>query len=75
MYKIFYLYENDKDGSTVVVIPIKDAESAFEAQKIANKFFKERTTNLHVRPGIRTGEKAETLDDLFQNPNCWMVWR
>ena len=75
MKKEFELFTNDKNGKTIVVVSNGNGETAFDAQKIANKHFKGKTNELHVCAGIRKGKKVESLDDLNAEPNCWMVWR
>lgn len=75
MRKLYELFTNDKNGKTIVVISNGNGETAFDAQKIANRHFKESTASLHVCAGIRKGNKVESLDDLSTHPNCWMVWR
>lgn len=69
------IFVNDKDGSTVVVVPIEFAGTAFDAQKLANRYFKVKTASLHVKAGIRRGNKVESLTSLGQKANVWMVMR
>lgn len=75
MTKEYYLFVNDADGSTVVVVPFDVAGTAFDAQKVANKHFKTKTASLHVKAGTRRGDKVESLTTLGQKANVWMVMR
>ena len=75
MLKTYEIFVNDKDGSTVVVVPIECAGTAFDAQKVANRHFKSKTASLHVKAGRRRGNKVESLTDLGQKANVWMVMR
>lgn len=72
---IYDLFVNDKTKTTIVVIPKENAGTAFDAQKIANRHFKKKSADLYVKAGIRRGSKVETITDLNQKANVWMVWR
>lgn len=75
--KDYYLATNDKTGETIVVVPLHKAIVAFDAMKIANKYFKTKTTSLHCVSGImnKAKGKIESRDRLSGPVNCWMVWR
>lgn len=73
----YYLATNDKTGKTVVVVPLASAIDAFDAMKVANKYFKVKKEDLHCVSGImnKAKGKIESRDRLSGPVNCWMVWR
>lgn len=73
--RLYDIFVNDSNGSTIVVIPKENAGTAFDAQKVANRHFKSKTVELHVKAGVRRGNRVESLTDLNQKSNVWMVWR
>lgn len=76
MEKPYLLATNDENGRTIVIVPNKTQEHrADEALAIANKHFKRKLDNLHIAAGVRKGNKVESVDDLNETGNCWMVWR
>ena len=74
--KPYLLATNDETGRTMVIVPNRTNElRADEAMVIANRHFKRKVSNLHVAAGVRKGNKVESVDDLNETGNCWMVWR
>lgn len=71
----YWLATNDKNGKTIVVVPMNRASDMFEAKKIANKYFREKLNNLHCYAGAKKGNKIESRTELTQEVNVWMVWR
>lgn len=76
MEKSYLLATNDETGKTIVIVPNKtQAYRAEEALAIANRHFKIKVDALHIAAGVRKGNKVESVDDLNETGNCWMVWR
>lgn len=75
MIKDYWLATNDDTGKTMVIVPTTRAKDAFEAMKIANKYFKVKVESLHCIAGIKRGDKIKGRDRLSGHVNCWMVWR
>lgn len=74
--KPYLLATNDETGRTMVIVPNRTQElRADEAMVIANRHFKRKVDNLHIAAGVRKGNKVESVDDLNETGNCWMVWR
>ena len=73
--KGYLLATNDKDGSTIVVVPYSECKWIWDAAVVANRYFKTKKESLHIRAGFRKGNKVSELDDLNTKANCWMVWR
>lgn len=71
----YWLATNDKNGKTIVIVPMLKASTMFDAKKVANKYFKEKINNLHCYAGFMKGNKIESRTHLTQDVNCWMVWR
>ena len=75
MKKEYYLATNDKTGKTVVVVPLASAIATSQAIRVANKYFKTKTGNLHCVSGIMNKDKVESRVRSTGPVNCWMVWR
>lgn len=76
MDKGYLLATNDKTGKTMVIVPNKDNSiRAFDAMAIANRHFKIKVDNLHIVAGVKKGNKVESVNNLNDKGNCWMVWR
>ena len=74
--KNYLLATNDETGKTMVIVPNRSQVlTAQDALAIANRHFKIKVENLHIAAGVRKSNKVESVDDLNETGNCWMVWR
>ena len=72
---LYWLAEDDATGKTMVIVPARSVKDAFEAMKVANRYFKIKVENLHCIAGTKKGDKVKGRDSLSKSTNCWMVWR